>query len=151
MRIVGGQIGGASRRGFTLLEALMAAGILLVVVIAVTSAVTAGQQHAYEAQQHIAASLAAEELMGRVMVQPYADLPTWDGHTEAVGTMTDVSGSPMPGSFNMVGRDVQVTTTMKTLAELDVRVQGRTVRVRGFNAEGRVLVELSRFIPEPQS
>src|SRR6185436_18683302 len=32
----------AQRRGFTLLEALMAAGILLVVVVSVSSAITAG-------------------------------------------------------------------------------------------------------------
>ena len=52
-----------SRRGFTLMESLMASGILLVIVVAVTSAITAGQQHAYEAHLRIAASLAAEELL----------------------------------------------------------------------------------------
>ena len=54
------------RRAFTLLEALMAAGILFAVVVGVTSAVTAGQLHAFEARQRIAASLAAEELIGRI-------------------------------------------------------------------------------------
>src|SRR5262245_1838221 len=70
------------RRAFTLVEALMATGLLLVVVVAVSTAITAGQQQAYEAHQRIAASLAAEELMGRIAADDYASLLTWNGHTE---------------------------------------------------------------------
>jgi Tfp pilus assembly protein PilV len=137
------------RRGFTLMEALMASGILLVIVVAVTSAITAGQQHAFEAHQRIAASIAAEELMGRLITFPYADLSAWNGYTEAVGAMTDMNSDPLPVSFDMVGRDVTVATTIKTLGDLSVIVQGRTVTVRAFNGEGRVLASLTRFIPEP--
>jgi hypothetical protein len=36
----------AHYRAFTLLESLMAAGILLAVVVSATTAITAGQQHA---------------------------------------------------------------------------------------------------------
>jgi hypothetical protein len=50
----------------------------------------------------------------------------------------------------MVGRNVRVTTSMKHIANLDVDIRGRNVRVRSVNAEGRMLVELNRFIPEPQ-
>jgi Tfp pilus assembly protein PilV len=137
------------RRGFTLMEALMASGILLAVVIAVTSAITAGQQNAYEAHQRIAATLATEDLLGRLLVENYANLPTWSGYSEAVGEMTDGSGNPMPSSFDMIGRDVQVTTDLKTVSALAVNVRGRTVRVRAFDADARILAELSRFIPEP--
>lgn len=144
-------LGRRTRRGFTLLEALMANGILLVVVVAVTSAITAGQQNAYEAHQRIAASLAAEEMMGRLITDSYANLPSWNGYTEAVGKMTDVQGKPMPGSFGMVGRDVQVTTGLRTINEVSVTVQGRTVQVRAFNRHNRTLTQLTRFIPEPQS
>jgi type II secretory pathway pseudopilin PulG len=138
------------RAGFTLLESLMAAGILLTVVVAVTTAVTAGQQQAYEAQQRIAAGLAAEELMSRLMAKPYNDLATWHGHTQAVGTMTNMAGQPMPATFDGIGRNVSVTTSLQTIAGLDVRVRGRTVIVRSFDLTGRVLSELSRFVPEPQ-
>ena len=137
--------------GFTLLESLMAAGILLIVVVSVTSAITAGQQHAYEAQQQIAASFAADELIGRLVIQPYGALPTWNGHTEPVGSMTDMSGQPMPTTFGAIGRAVQVTTSLKTLPGNSVRIRGRTVRVRAFVDDGRVLSDLSRFVPEPQS
>lgn len=139
------------RRAFTLLESLMAAGILLCVVVAVTSAVTAGQQQAYEAQQRIAAGLAAEELMSRLMAKPYSDLATWHGHTQAVGTMTNMAGHAMPDMFDGIGRNVSVTTSLQEIPDIDVRVRGRTVTVRAFDQTGRVLSELQRFVPEPSS
>jgi hypothetical protein len=138
-------------RGFTLIEALMATGILLGIVVTVTSAITAGQQNAFEAQERIAGTLAAEELMGRLITVDYSLLPTWSGYTEAVGSMTDMHANPMPESFGMIGRDVQVTTALKTIGELGVRVRGRTIRVRAFNNDARVLADLTRFVSEPSS
>ena len=139
------------RRAFTLIEALMATGLLLVVVVAVSTAITAGQQQAYEAHQRIAASLAAEELMGRIATEDYASLPTWNGHTENVGELTDMDGSATTSSLQMVGRDVRVTIGLKTLNGLDVRVRGATITVRSFNNQGRTLATITRFVPEPQS
>ncbi len=138
-------------RGFTLIESLMASGILLVIVVAVTSAITAGQQHAFEAHQRIAATLAAEELMGRLTTETYTNLAAWDGYTEAVGAMTDQAGRQMPTSFAAVGREVDVTTTLRTLNGLGVNILGRTVQVRTFDRDDRTLAELTRYIPEPQS
>ena len=129
----------------------MAAGILLVVVVAVTSAVTAGQQQALEAKQRIAGTLAAEELMGRLITLAYDTLPGWNGHTEACGSMTNVAGQPMPESFDGIGRDVQVTTSLKIMEDLDVKVRGRSIRVRAFEYTGRTLADITRFVPEPQS
>jgi hypothetical protein len=142
---------GRCRRGFTLLESLSAAGILLVIVIAVTSAITAGQQHALEANRRIAATLAVEELVGRLTTEDYASLPTWNGYAEAVGSMTDMDGGAMPNSFAAIGRDVQVVTELKEIGELDVRVRGRVITVRGVDADNRLLAEVSRFVPEPAS
>lgn len=127
----------------------MAAGILLVIVLAVTSAITAGQQNAYEAHQRIAATLAAEELMGRLVTEPWDDLSAWSGYTEAVGTMTDIDGQPMPASFGMIGRQAEVTTTLKTISGLGVNIRGRTVTVRSFDTDGRILASVTRFVPEP--
>lgn len=141
--------------GFTLLESLMATGILLAIVVSVTSAITAGQQNAYEAHQRIAATLAAEELMGRILAQPYEQLPSWNTHTEAAGTMTDSANKPLPASFDAIGRSVTVADAMNgiTLAgddDLTVRVRGRQIQVRAFNTQGRTLAEINRFIVEPQ-
>jgi hypothetical protein len=142
---------GLLRRGYTLLEALMASGILLGAVIAVSSAITAGQQNAWEAQQRIAGNLAAEELMGRLLAEPYQTLGDWHGYTEPVGTMTDLGGAHLPGGFDGVGRTVEVISLLEELPGLNVRVQGREITVRAFDTDARTLADLTRFVPEPQS
>lgn len=139
------------RRGFTLLESLMASGILLAIVVAVCGALTSGQQHAYEAHQRIAASLAAEDLMGRMARVSYAQLMTWHGHDEPVGTLTDPTGTLLPSSFRMIGRRVEVAEVLKTVASLNVKIKGREVCVKAYNDGGRVLAEVRQFVPEPQS
>ena len=138
------------RRGFTLLEALFSAGILFMVVVAVTAAVTAGQQHAFEARQRIAASMAAEELVARVTCATYADLTTFHGFREAAGAMTDGTGAPYPASYGSIGRTISVTTRLEELPGLGVKVRGREVLIRAVDATGGVLFESTQFIPEPQ-
>ncbi len=133
------------------MESLIASAILMTIVVAVTSAVTAGQQHAFEAQQRIAGSLAAEELIGRIVVGSYDSLTAWNGYTEAVGAMTDMEGAAMPDSYAALGRNVTVTTTLEPIGGAGVQIRGRTVRVRSVDGLGRVLTDLSRFVPEPQS
>lgn len=137
------------RRGFTLLESLMAAGILLVVVMAIMTAVTAGQQHAFQAQQKICGTLAGEELISRLIRQPYANLANWNGMIEPVGEMKDGSGAPMPANMNHIGREVSVTTTMHVMPGLGVKVLGRTVAVRTFDAQNQTLMTLRVFVPQP--
>ena len=128
----------------------MASAILFAVVMAVTSAVTAGQQQAYDAHQRIAGALAAEALIGRITIGDYDTLLAWNGYTEPVGAMSDAAGDSLPGTFRMVGRSVRVTTTMQTIDSLGVNVRGRTVRVEAFNAKNRILAEIAQFVPEPQ-
>ncbi len=127
----------------------MAIGILLMVVMAVTLAVTAGQQHAFEAQQRIAAVIAAEEKMGFLSTQAYSDLMGWNGHDESPGSIVAMDGSAAPGSFDQIGRRVQIHQDLINLPGSDVRVLGRHLRVQVYDRTGEVLVELERFIPEP--
>ena len=129
----------------------MAAGILFAVVVGVTTAVTAGQLHAFEARQRIAASLAAEELIGRIITENYTGLPTWNGFNEQAGTMTDGADNPMPRTFAAIGREVEVITKLEAMTELGVVVRGRHILVRAFNPNGRTLAEITHFIPEPAS
>jgi type II secretory pathway pseudopilin PulG len=138
-------------RGFTLLEALMAAGILLTVVVTVTSAISAGQQHSYEAQTRIVGTLAADELLGRITSGDYDHILGWNGHKEEVGAMTNMAGNDLPVSFAMVGRKAEVASSLLNVASLDVRVRGYSVIVRSFDGHGRILAEVTRFVPEPQS
>jgi len=142
----------AGRRGFTLIEALLASSILLGIVTAVTSAVLAGQQHAFEAQQQIMATYAAESLLARVsMVESTDDVIAWDGFTEAVGEMLDDAGDPMPPLYASLGRRVDVVAESVSLKTPDVSVPGQTVGVECFDASGRVIVRVERFMLEPES
>jgi hypothetical protein len=138
-------------RGLTLLESLIAAGILFGVVTAVTAAITAGQQHALEAQERVAAVLAAEGLMGRIIAEDYDDLASWNGYLEAVGSLVDEYGQPMPEVFGTIGCEVDVDSHFTNVTPPNVNIQGRLITVRAFNASGRVLIELTRFIAEPAS
>lgn len=129
----------------------MAAGLLLTIIVAVTSAVSAGQQNARTAHERIAGTLAAEELMSRLATEPWDDLAKWDGYHEDAGAMVDELGVPYPDTFHMVGREVDVATTLQSVGALKINVRGRSVTVRAFNLDGATLVQLTRFIPEPQS
>lgn len=136
--------------GFTLIESLMACGILLIIVIAVTSAVTAGQAHAFHAQQRIAGTLAAEEWMGRLEVLEYHALATMH-EVEEPGTMLDAQGESFPESFRGVGREAWVNASYVSTSSPRVRINGMLIRVRAFDTEDRTLAEIRRFIPEPQA
>ena len=123
---------------------------MFIVVTAITTAVTAGQQHAMEARERIAGALVAEELIGRLRTAAYADLPGWDGYREEVGAMINFDGKSMPESVSMIGREVAVTTALEEIAPIGVNIRGRFVTVRAFNFDGRAVAELECFIPEPR-
>lgn len=136
-----------SRRGFTLLEAVMAAGVLLIIVVSVAMAITAGQQHGFEAQQRIAATMAAEELMGRLSAVEQEDLRSqWHGYREEPGEMVDVNGHAFPAPYSAIGRSVVVGEAVKINPKTGVNILGRTLVVRAFDANDRTLAEISRFI-----
>lgn len=137
------------RRGYTLLESLMASSILLMIVVAVTGAVSAGQQHAFEAHQRVTGSLAAEELLGRISVLDYAAIGGWNGYVEPVGAMRGLDGAAMPPAFDRLGRRVSVVTETKDLGAIGVLVRGRTIRVTAEDERGRILASLETFVPEP--
>jgi type II secretory pathway pseudopilin PulG len=141
----------AAARAFTLIEALMASAILMGIVTAVTAAIIAGQQNALEAQERIAGTLAAEALLGALLAEDYDTLATWHNYREEPGEMVDAEGQPLPPVFGTVGRQVTVTSTFQTIDPPGINIAGRTVRVRAFDVDGRVLADLTRYVAEPQS
>lgn len=138
-----------ARGGFTLLESLMAAGILLVVVVAVSSAVVAGHQHSREAQDRIAGTLAAEEMLARLVAREYDDLPAWNGYTEHPGQMTDISGESFPEAFNKIGRRVRIISGLRTMPGVSAKVYGREVQVMAFVPARGSVAQVNCFIPQP--
>jgi len=129
---------------------MLASSLLFVITVAVLSAITAGQQNAYESHLRIAGTLAAEELMGRLSNESYTNLATWNNHQEDVGKMTDSDDVALPDMYDMIGRRVTVTTTMITLPN-GVKVNGRHVTVQAFDRENNVVAEMKQFVPEPMS
>ena len=139
------------RRGLTLIESLMAAVLLVTVVTAVLGALSAGHQHAIEAKRLVTASLAAEQLMARIASSPYQSIGGWDGWYEDPGDAHGADAEPMPSIFNLVGRRVFIANSQHSIEQLQVVVQGVTVTIESYDASGRVLTRLTRFIPEPQA
>jgi hypothetical protein len=130
---------------------MMATGILLMTVMAVSSAITAGQEHALEANQRIAATLAAEELMGRITSAPYNTLANWNGYTEEPGNMTAMNNAPLPEVYGTIGRSVEVIPTLRLVDDVGVKIRGVNIHVTATTSRGRVMSELYHFVPEPQS
>ena len=138
-----------TRRGITLIEALVASALLLTVVTAILSALSAGHQHAREAKGLVTASLAAEQLMAQIGSDEYGSLPGWDGWDQAPGTL--VHEGELPAMFDLVGRRVRITPAEHAIEHLEVLLNGYTVTVESYDSTGRILTRLVRFIPEPQA
>lgn len=119
------------------MESLIASAILFAGVLAVISAIMSGQQKAFEAEQQVMATLAAEELMGTIATSDYNQLANaWGGFRPA-------------GDFYAV---VAVEPVDEDLSDLGVVVTGKTVSIGIIpsTTDTRTIVELSHFIPAPQ-
>lgn len=131
-----------------MLEALIASVILLMTVVATASAIHAGRQYALEGQDQVNSTLIADALMAEILAQPYADLPGFHGMEDAPGTLTTVSGTAYPATYNRVGRRVEVASASHTIPNIG-EIQGLDVTVIAYNVEGRILCTLKRFVAAP--
>lgn len=138
------------RRGFTLLESLVATALIGVIVIAVISSVSTAQTLAFEGQKMILASMAADDLMLELVTLPYNDLKLKNNLSQAPGAMTSLDGQVYPSTFWAIGRSVQVVQEDITEPSLGVMVRGLRVTVRASD-EFRILATLETFVPEPAS
>jgi len=136
------------RRGFTLLESMMAATVLGVVVLAVISAVTTAQRLSFEGQKRLLATMAADDFMIELSTVPYHELKTMSQSVQDVGAMTTFDGAAYPGSFWAIGRRVEVEPETVTDPGIGVSINGVRVTVTAFDA-GADLVHLTMFVPEP--
>ena len=124
-------------RGVTLMESMMASAILAGAVVTVIFAITAGQQHAYQAKEQIAASLAFEEVLGDIIKKPYSQI-------RFSGPFTVVNGLPVLISAT--------PDSDKVVADMNVRVQGTDVTLEVLTPDwSRTLAKMTHFVPEPPS
>lgn len=136
------------RRGFTLIEALVASALLGIVTLAVITAVASAQTLTFEGQKQILAVMAADDLMTELMTLPYADLKAKNGLDQPVGQMTTLGGTPYPSSCWAIGRSVQATEEIIPCDGLDVQIKGVRVIV-STRDEFRILASIVSFVPEP--
>ncbi len=125
------------RRGFTLMESLMASAMLFAGVLAVITAIMGGQKMAFEAQRRMEAALIAEELMGEISTMDY-------------GNLASLPGSEPAGPFYAV---TEKDILDEDLPGLGVRIRGTRIHVRivpSLAEIGVTLAEAKLYIPEPQ-
>lgn len=104
-------------RGFTLVEALLAAVILAMAIAAITMPFTAGAQHELEAARRTLGVTLAQEMMEEVLSKPFYDpngeslcgpeagetragfdnIDDYDGYSEADGQIRSFDGSALGG------------------------------------------------------
>lgn len=140
----------AGRRGFSLIEALVASVILAIVVLAVGSAVATGRQLSIEGQKTILAAMAADDLMGELVTVAYDDLDSHDGMDQPEGAMETLDGELYPERFWMIGRNADIVEEIVDIEGMGVKVRGKTITVTAYD-EHRVLAVLQTFVPEPAS
>lgn len=139
------------RTGLALMEAMIAVGILTLAVTAITSAIVAGQQQSLAARETIIGSVAAESLLATVSNEPWDSLDTWNEYTEDVGEITDPTGMPLAGDWDLIGRRVSIEDAEVFVEPLMVYIRGRNITVVSFSKSNRILSTIERFVPEPQS
>ena len=139
------------RKGFALIEAMIAIGILTVAVTAVTSAIIAGQQQSIAAREKIVGTVAAESLMSQITAVDWDQLDFFNGFEETVGTITDPTGMIIEGDFKRIGRIATVQAAEVFIDPLEIYIVGKNVTVTSFDQEGNALSVIERFIPEPSS
>ena len=137
------------RRGVSLVESIIAATVLSMSVLAVFAAISAGTAHAEESARRIAATMAAEDLLARVLLERGGDLDRWDGYRESFGNLTDLAGRPLAESQQKVSRQVEVDIDMRTLPGF-ASIEGRRIRVTTFDAQKRQLVSISEWVADEE-
>jgi type II secretory pathway pseudopilin PulG len=158
-------------RGITLLETLLATAVLLIVVTAVMSALSAGRAQSETAKQVVSATLAAEMLMARVTsVQPesfqtgqaWRDHFTspvsgggWNGHIEHTGQVRagrDLALPLLPTGYQELSLHVHAADQTQLIPPpIATAIEGVEIAVEAHSADDRTVARLVRFLPMPQT
>jgi prepilin-type N-terminal cleavage/methylation domain-containing protein len=139
------------RQGLTLIESVIATAVLAVAITAVYSAMAAGTVHASRSADELAATIAVEDLMNRILADGTMRLPDWDGYEEAAGALVDADGEPLNGGVARVGRRATVDRLRRRL-DGGPQIDGWNIRVEAIDSSGHPLGVIERWIPDvPES
>jgi type II secretory pathway pseudopilin PulG len=137
------------RRGLTLVESVIATAVLAVAITGIFSALAAGTAHAGASADDLAASVAAEDLLDRVLHDcdhRGIDPLEWDGHEEMPGELVDAEGRPIFGGAARVGRRIRVEESIRGIGD-GPSIDGRLLQVIAVDRRGRRLGSVERWIP----
>ena len=134
------------RRGFSLIEALIALAILALVFTSIASAIGAGTATAGETRTRVVATLSADELLAEVLSSDWGELIQWHGFREDVGEGRAPDGRLEPARKSLA-RSVEVLDQSRTLEPVGIEVAGRLIVVEVRDENERLLSRLERFVP----
>jgi type II secretory pathway pseudopilin PulG len=158
------------RRGLTLLEALLATAVLLIVVTAVMSALSAGTAQSQEARRGVSATLACEMLMARITgvnsdefttdeewFRHFTDPITgggWDGHAEPTGDIRagrEPALPLLPTGYQAFSLHVDTNQRLHLIpSPISAAISGVEIAVESRDGD-RSLTRIVRFLPLPRA
>lgn len=137
-----------TRRGLTLVESVIATAVLAVAITGIFSALAAGQAHAGASADELAATVAAEDMIDRILHdcdRRGVDPLVWDGHQESPGDLQAEDGGRLSGPTSRVGRRVRVRVEDRRLDD-GPDIEGRIVEVTTIDRANRPLGVLRRWV-----
>ncbi len=138
----------SAHRGLTLVESVIATAVLAVAITGIFSALAAGQAHAGASADELAATVAAEDMIDRILhdcARRGVDPLVWDGHREFPGNLRTEDGGSLSGPTSRVGRQVRVRIEDRSLDQ-GPDIEGRLVEVTTIDRTKRTLGVLRRWV-----
>jgi prepilin-type N-terminal cleavage/methylation domain-containing protein len=138
-----------SKRGFTLAECLVASVVLAASVTAIFSALNSGQKQMSDSSLAKLATGLGEEMMERILALPYTDpnngMASYNGYSEAAGTVKDANGNLLPSNYQVFSLSVSALSSTQTVSALGGSIAGLQINVTVKDGRGRPWT-VSRFV-----
>lgn len=132
----------------TLVESVLATGILAIAVLALTEAVVRGQTLTYEALHSGRAIALINGKFEEILAEPYDNMSIFDGQSEAAGTLQSANGTAYDTTYQRFSRSCQITADTVSVAAFGEVVAGMRVEVTVTDDRGLVW-SVDRFVPQP--
>ncbi len=157
------------RNAFTLIEALIAATVLAVAVLAISMSLCAGHVQSREAVHGRRAIRLAEEMMEYIVSRPYYDpdgsggegpeggetdvstfdnMDDFDVYVDPPGALTDMAGNAYPLEYQAFRRSAEARYTTAAPGGLGASIPGLSVTITVSGPAGRRW-RMTRFVPKP--
>jgi MSHA pilin protein MshD len=153
-----------SRRGFTAIEALVAAAILSILTAAVSGALMAGRAQSKLARDTLSASFLAQSLMDEINRLPFDDpngyttmgpdngearasfnnIDDYSGYTDGPSNITDIAGNAYADTYQGFTRTVTMTAVSTSPTGWNRTLSGLLITI-SVTKDGVELIKLQRI------